>query len=157
MKNSTKFLSIAVLLLLLVNIALVILLVTGKGKPGPKHGDRKGPWEMIEKDVNMNESQKKEFEQLRDEHLKRIHAKYDTVAGLKATLFGLKAANVNDSIITSYLQQISKLQTEGNRLSYQHFQDVRKLFSGEQEKKYDEFIEKMLNRLRKRDSTSKDR
>ena len=127
MKNSTKFLSIAVLLLLLINIALVIFLVTGKGKNLRNAVNEKGPWEMIEKEVGMNESQKKDFEQLRDEHLKRIHAKYDTVSALKANLFGLKEAEVNDSLVTSYLHQIAKLQMEGNRLSLSTFPGCKEI------------------------------
>ena len=58
MKNSTnKILTIAVVLLLLVNIAMVIFIIKGK-KPYDSRRGKGDPVEMMEKELNMTEQQK---------------------------------------------------------------------------------------------------
>ena len=60
--SSNKILTIAVVLLLIANIALVAFLVMGKNKKNSWHGGggKGDPSEMMAKELNMTEQQKKD-------------------------------------------------------------------------------------------------
>ncbi len=155
MKNSTnKFLTIAVVLLLLANITLVAFLVMGKDKK-PTARDGKSPFDKMVNELGMNESQKKQFDSLRTVHFGTIRPLFDSIRATRQTLFNLmKEETLNDSLVTVYTNSIAEKQTRADKLTVNHFRTVRKMFSGDMQKKYDDMVQKMLQRG-KRDSSVK--
>jgi periplasmic protein CpxP/Spy len=165
MKSSNKVLTIAVILLLLVNIGLIVFLLTGRSHRDARRSNGRGggPFEMMMKELDMTEQQKKEFGQLREDHFKIIRPLFDSIRAAKTAFFGLiKEPQVSDSTLGIYGQRISSLQSTANKLTFAHFQKVRSLFEGDQQKKFDEFVRKMMQRSggpggRKKDSTENER
>jgi periplasmic protein CpxP/Spy len=165
MKSSNKVLTIAVVLLLLVNIGLIVFLLMGRNHHDAKRsgGRGGGAFDMIVKELDMNEQQKKEFGQLREDHFKMIRPLFDSIRAAKTAFFGLiKEPHVSDSTLSIYSQRITSLQTTANKLTFAHFQKVRSLFEGDQQKKFDEFVQKMMQRSggpggRRKDSTENER
>ena len=159
MKNSTnKILAIAVILLLLVNIAMVIFIVKGKKPYDSRRGKGGSPVEMMEKELNMTEHQKSEVKKLRDEHFAKIRPLFDSVRSAKSTFFSLiKDPNVSDSMLSVYDKHIIETQAAVDKLTFAHFRSVRALLNPDQQVKYDEFIQKMVQRSggRRKDSTEK--
>jgi hypothetical protein len=87
MKNpANKILTIAVILLVLVNIAMVIFIVKGR-KPYDSRRGKGNPVEMMEKELNMTEQQKNEVKKLRDEHFAKIRPLFDSVRTAKSAFF----------------------------------------------------------------------
>lgn len=157
MKNSnTKILTIAVVLLLLTNIALVVFMMKGKNRhSGKSRGSRSEPFEMMVKELNMTEQQQKDYKQLKEEHLKNIKPWFDSVRSAKKDYYALiKDSAISDSIVMVYNQRISERQSAADRLTFAHFKRVRNLFSVEQQPRFDEFIQKMMQHG-KRDSSVK--
>lgn len=157
MKNTnTRILTIAVVLLLITNIALVAFFVMGKNKKSSNHqGGRPDPTEMMAKELNMTEDQKELHKQLREEHQKNIKPLFDSVKAAKIAYYSLvKDSTVSDSMVTAYGQRISERQSAIDKLTFDHFKKMRKLFTADQIPKYDEFLQKMMQRNRK-DSGSK--
>jgi len=164
MKNSVnKILVAAVVILLLANIAMVIMMIRGKGKPEEKRqGNRNGPMEMMIKEVGMSEQQQKDYQKLREDHMKQIHPMFDSLRAAKSAYFSLaRKANVTDSMITAYHKKVTDLETEVDRFTLDHFRSVRELFDTAQQRKYDQFVQRMMQRGgpggRKKDSTEKDK
>jgi periplasmic protein CpxP/Spy len=158
MKNATnKILTIAVVLLLITNIALVAFMMFGKNKPGRRGDGGKGePFAMMEKELNMTEQQKKEHFQYREEYFKSIRPLFDSVRLAKAAYFSLvKNADINDSMLTVGYKKVIDIQTAIDRQTFDHFRRVRALYSGEQQKKYDELVQKMMAQRGKKDSSGK--
>lgn len=157
MKNSTtKILTIAVVLLLLVNIGLVTFMVMGKNNGNAWHaGGKNDPAEMMAKELGMTEQQKKDYKLLKDGHFKNIKPFYDSLRAAKTAFYSLlKDSIVNDSTLNAYSQRISERQSAIDKLTFAHFKRIRNLFTAEQQPKFDEFIEKMMQRGR-RDSAGK--
>lgn len=157
MKNfNTKILTIAVVLLLLTNIALVVFMLKGKNRHSGKYrGNRSEPFEMMVKELNMTEQQQKDYKQLKEEHLKNIKPWFDSVRIAKKNYFALlKDSAINDSVITVYNQRISERQATADRLTFAHFKRVRNLFTAEQQPRFDEFIQKIMQHG-KRDSSAR--
>lgn len=155
MKNSTnKILTIAVVFLLLTNIALVIFMLNKK-QPADKKRNRVDPSEMMVKELNMTEQQQKEYKSLKEEHFKNIKPLFDSVRAAKTAFFALtKEQNVSDSLVNVYSLRIGEKQSAIDKLTFAHFKKVRGLFTAEQQPKFDEFVQKMMQRGRK-DSADK--
>lgn len=162
MKSNNKILSIAVALLLITNIALVIFMLKGKNEPDSKRSGSKGdPFENMAKELKMTEEQKKEHLRFRDEYFKIVRPLFDSVRSAKSAFFALvKDSTVTDSMMNVYNKKHSDIQYTIDSLTFKHFYRVRALYAGEQQKKYDEMVQKMMQRQnnkgsRKKDSTSK--
>ena len=158
--KTNRILTIAVVLLLVVNVAMLIFMLKGRSHHDMKYRGG-GPFDMMVKELNMTEQQQTEFKKLKDEHFAVIKPVFDSVRTLKKSLFGLvKEENVNDSLVNNYSGLISQQQAIIDRLTINHFRKVRTLFSGDQQKKFDDFVQKMMQRRgpggMRRDSTGKD-
>jgi Spy/CpxP family protein refolding chaperone len=155
MKNSTnKFLTIAVIILLLANIALVAFLVMGKNKKS-QSGHGKSPIDKMVNELGMDEVQKKQFDSLRSAHFATIRPLFDSIRATRQSLFNLiREENLDDSLVTDYSGKIAERQMMADKLTVNHFRQIRKMFIGENLKKFDEMVQKMLQRG-KRDSANK--
>lgn len=158
MKNPTnKILAIAVVFLLLTNIALVIFMLNKKPH-GDKWRGRIDPFEMMVKELNMTTQQQKDYKLQKDEHFKNIKPLFDSVRAAKTAFFALtKEQNVNDSLVNQYSLRISEKQSAIDKLTFAHFKRVRGLFTAEQQPKFDEFVQKMMQRGRKDSADRKDK
>lgn len=155
--TNNRILTIAVVLLLITNIALVALVVMGKNKHDKGGPGRKGdPFEMMAKELGMTEQQKKEHLQNREEYFKTVGPLFDSVRAAKSAYFALvKDSLANDSVIASGYKKMTDIQSVIDKQTFDHFRRVRALYSGEQQKKYDELVQKMMQRGR-RDSAGKE-
>ena len=156
MKSSTnKILTVAVVLLLLTNIALVVFMVKGKDHRSGR-GGKSDPFEMMVKELNMTEQQQKDYKQLKEDHFKMIRPLFDSVRAAKTAFFSLiKDTTVSDSIVNAYSHRISEKQSVIDNLTFAHFKRVRNLFTPEQQPKFDEFVKKMMQQRGRKDSSSK--
>ena len=156
MKSSTnKILTIAVVLLLVTNVALVAFMIMGKNKRSEKPQARKSTSDMMAKELNMTEEQKKNHKLSKEEHLKNVKPLFDSIRLTKAALYSLlKDSTVSEGTINSYCQKIGETQTAIEKLTFAHFKRKRNLFTAEQQSKYDSFVLRMMQGGR-RDSTDK--
>lgn len=155
-----KLLTIAVVLLLLVNVTMLVFMLKAKKHHGPPRKDGKGDvFGMMVKDLDMTEQQQVDFKKLKADHFKNIGPVFDSIKTLKKSLFGLvKAETVNDSVVSRYSGLIAEQQAIVDKATVNHFRTVRALFTGDQQKKFDEFIQKMMQRRgRGGDSTGKNK
>ena len=158
MNNPTnKVLTIALVLLLLVNVAMLVFVVKDKKSPSRRSG--KAPFERMVKELDMNEQQKKQYDSLRESHFSSIRPLFDSMRTTRQALFNLmKEETLNDSIISNYSAEIASKQGRADRLTLEHFRRVRSMFSGEQQKKFDDFVQKMMQgRGRKKDTSERKR
>lgn len=156
MKNSTnKILVAAVVLLLIANIALVAFMVMGKDKGRDKRNGKGDPSEMMAKELGMTEQQKKDHKTLKEEHFKNIKPYIDSFRAARTAFYALiKDSSVTDSTVNIYSQRLSERQSAIDKLNFFHFRKLRNLFTAEQQPRFDEFVQKMMQRNRK-DSTEK--
>jgi|CXWL01.1.fsa_nt_gi hypothetical protein len=155
--SNNKILTIAVLLLLIANIALVAFMVMGKKKCNNMHRGGKGnPAEMMAKELNMTEQQKKDHKQLKEQHLKTVRPLFDSLRVAKMSFYALiKEQDVSDSIVHVYSQRINEKQSAINKLTFAHFKRMRKLFTAEQQPRFDELVQKMMQQHGRMDSATK--
>jgi len=157
--KTNKILTIAVVLLLVVNVVMLVCMMRGRGHHEMKKQGG-SPFDRMVKELNMTEQQQTEFKKLKDEHFTAIKPVFDSVRTLKKSLFSLiKEENLNDSLVSNYSALISEQRAIIDKLTINHFRKVRALFSGDQQKKFEDFIQKMVQRQRpggrEKDSTER--
>ncbi|MBI3139254.1 MAG: Spy/CpxP family protein refolding chaperone [Sphingobacteriales bacterium] len=151
-----RILSVAVILLLISNIALVFFLMKDKDGREGKRG-KEDPSGIMAKELGMTDQQVKDHKQLKDAHFKTIRPLYDSLRAAKAAYFALiKDTTVSDSTAAVYRERISTRQNEIDSMTFAHFKRVRRLFTPEQQPRFDEFVQKMMQRNR-RDSAGKNK
>jgi hypothetical protein len=164
MKNSVnKILVAAVVILLLANIAMVIMMMRNKNKEEPKRqGNRTSPIEIMAKEVGMSDQQQKDYQQMRDDHMKNIRPLFDSLRAAKTAFFSLaKSPAQNDSILVKSHKKIEDIEMAVDKSMLEHFRSVRAIFDTAQQRKFDDFVQKMMQRGpgggHRKDSTSKDK
>lgn len=146
MKGSNKFLTIAVVLLLLINVTMLVFMLKGKRR-GDKKSGGKDPFGMMVKELNMTDSQQAQYKQMKEAHFNAIRPVLDSIRVLKKSMFSLvKEENVNDSMVNRYSELIAEQQAVVNKTTVNHFNKVRTLFTADQQPKFDDFIQKMIQR-----------
>jgi Spy/CpxP family protein refolding chaperone len=155
MKPYNKILVIAVVVLLLTNLGLLFFMWKGKHTDQSKRQPAtNSAVETMARELNMTESQKKNYQVLRDEHFARVRPLFDSIReARKDFLKMIQSPIINDSSVQAYSHRIAEKQAVIDRMTLDHFRKVRGLFSGEQQKKFDDFIQKMM--LRRRDTTNR--
>lgn len=154
MKSGNKLLIVVIGLLVVSNIVLAFFLLNGKTKK-PAKRERNDPAEMMIKEVGMDEKQAATHKQMKDDHFKAVRPLYDSLRAAKATYFGLvKDTAVKEEMAKVYRDKIAAWQSTIDSMTFAHFRKMRSLLNPQQQLKYDEFVQKLMQRGRK-DSTAK--
>jgi hypothetical protein len=152
---SPRLLSIAVILLLLINSGLVIFLVMERNRfhAGSSSYNREDPFERMTRALRYTDIQKEQHLALRKEHLDRMHPLYDSIRQAKVLLYSRTSiVEESDSVFIVYMAKMSQWQTTINQLNYAYYKKVRSLLTAEQQPRYDSMLVKMIQRGR-RDSS----
>lgn len=156
--KSNKILAIAVVVLLLSNIALIAFLLKDKGgKSGGRSGGR-DPFTMMVEELKMTDQQQTEYKQMRDQHFQKVKPLFDSMRAAKSAFYSLireEDAKLSDSLLTVYTGNIAARQAELDRFMFDHFRNVRKIFTAEQQPKFDSLVQRMMQRGKKDSSHRK--
>lgn len=155
MKNvSPKTLTLVVLLLLLLNTGLVVFLVWGtKELRTPFKPGRPDNLEWMAKELKLSPAQKEKHKQLREEHFGKVKLYYDSLRQVKTALYTRVAdSTIAEQDFVNYDAKVAHWQSIINRMTFEHFKQVRALLQPEQQANFDQFVQKMMQRSR-RDSS----
>ena len=157
--SSNKILSVAVILLLVINTVLLVFMWRSKDRHNSKRPQGSSPFEMMVKELHLTDQQKNEYKKLRDEHFAAVKPLFDSIREIRKDFMRLvKESVVSDTALSNYSDRIAKKQATIDRLTLDHLRKARSLFSGDQQKQFDDFVQKMMqqhmNGSRRRDSTN---
>lgn len=155
MRSNNKSLSIALIILLLMNIVLVVFIWKGnKNNPPKRSSGANSSLEILDRELQLSDSQKTAYQNLRNEYSSISKPVFDSIRELrKSFLEMIKDSGLNDSSLSDYSIRVAAKQAAIDRMSLEHFRKVRALFKDDQLRKYDSFIRKAM--LRNRDSSNK--
>ena len=141
--TKSKFYIIIIVGLLISNILLIWTLI-GKKPPHPPFRNPEGPKNIIIERLNFSEEQIDEYEDLILDHRAKIHDFERDLVNLKQELYS--ELNQDDFTPDSLLAEISKIQSNIEQAHFDHFVEIKKLCSEEQQIKFDD-LSKELARL----------
>ncbi|MFM2138679.1 MAG: hypothetical protein RJA57_986 [Bacteroidota bacterium] len=145
MKSANKVLIVVASLLLLANIALVFLVVRGRGH---SRRDRSQSGEMIAKAIGLNETQRQAYTEARKAHFRSLRPLYDSMQKCRADYFALAREHspAADSLSAAYARTMSDLQDTINQRTLAYIRRMRSQFTAEQQHKYDSVVRRMMLR-----------
>lgn len=135
-----SFFKVVILLLLLLNAGILIYLWLPHDNRLPGKGPER-PERIIIDRLKLDEQQRDQFRQLRDEHhAKMVQIQYET-AHLHDSLFHLLQQSPIDTATKSrLLQEIAKNQMQKEEITFQHFEKLRDILRPEQQKLFYDFV-----------------
>jgi len=138
--NKQKFLSYAVVGLMLMNIALMAFLFFRKPPPprGHRGGHNDGPKKMVIKRLGFDAEQSAEFEKLIDAHKASIANTEKSIRQSKDALFA-SIANPNDALKDSLINRLGELQRDIERAHYTHFIELKSICRPDQIDEFNQF------------------
>ncbi|MBM3412606.1 MAG: hypothetical protein FJY19_04405 [Bacteroidetes bacterium] len=145
--SSSRFLTTAVMLLLLINTGLVIYLVLDKNKSHRSYNrERPDIAALFAKEVDLSVEQAQHHRILHEAHFKRVGALHDSIRLVKIALFTAATTSTADSLLLLSNQKINNWQIAINAQTVSYMQKVKDMLTDQQKKKYDQFIIKMMQR-----------
>ena len=131
MKNN--ILKYAVITALLINAATLIFFWVKR----PPHGDKppKPPFEIITQELQLNSDQQALFKILREQHHHSHDSLLQIIAQKRRVLYAQKPVSIDSTI-----QAIGLLQEQIELITYEHFDNVRKICTPEQQTTLDTLL-----------------
>jgi len=149
MSTTPRFLTTAVILLLLINTGLVVYLVVDRNKSHrPYNRERLDTSALLAKEINLSAAQEEQHRELREAHFKNVGILYDSIRVVKMKLFTTATPGTTDSLLELSNQKINNWQTTINAMTVSYLQKVRNILTEQQQKGYDQFVIKMMQRGR---------
>ena len=125
--TKTRFLTIAVALLIVVNFVLIGFILLKHNmhqQKGLKRGHRNNPKEQIIKRLDFSDQQIAEYENLITIHRSSIEEKEEDLRKVKIELYSLLSED-EYSNKDSLLLEISRIKTEIGTIHFNHFVDIK--------------------------------
>ena len=137
--SKIKLLTGTTVLLILLNVVIVGFMWFG---PHPPRPDRPGgPGALIIDKLKFDDNQRKQFEELKDEHQKSIRAINDRDHKVHQALFdlirnGQDSTSASDSLINEIAQNKKQIEAA----TFHHLVQLRKVCTPDQQKQFDGFV-----------------
>lgn len=139
--SKIKLLTGTTIVLIVLNIAVVSFIWfghpphPGMGGPGPDRA------EMIPHELKFDDTQRKQFDQLRQEHHQLMETINQRDRNTHEALFELiKGGQDNSTTADSLIAEIANNRKESEAATYHHLAKLRKICTPEQQKIFDDII-----------------
>ena len=156
-QTSSKYVTIGVLILLLLNTGLVIFLVLDRNR-SHSFSSRTRPdlAAQMAKELNMTAAQREQHLQFRENFYKETRPFYDSIRRARVELFSSIGNNQqSDSLLVQCNEKINRWQNMINAMTLAYLQRVRGLLNETQQKGYDQFLLRVMQRSRRDSSKTK--
>lgn len=154
--QDSRFLKIVIAILLIINVATLSFMISRdrEGRPPFPHGpggpDHGGPFEFIVHELNMDETQRSKFAELRDEHHQAVEELQEASHELHDKYFEELANPAADSVqINAMADSMAGIQKQIDLVTWKHFSQVRAICKPEQQKKFDVIIREALRMMQR--------
>ena len=145
--ESSKFLKIVIVILLLINISTLGFMFMQNSPHGmPPHRPDAGVF--LSHELNFNSDQEKQLDQLRNENRSVIEALRENGKNVHDQFFDLlNTSPIDSALVSSKADSICSNQKQIELATFYHFQKVRAICTPEQKKEFDEIIKDALRMM----------
>lgn len=140
--EKTKFLTLAVIALLLLNVCIVAYLWLNRHPP-PRMEERPNAMKLLIEDLKFDEKQKANFSEILPEHRERRRALETKLGAVQNTFF--KGIFTND---TSGIEAVRVLKGAIELENFEHLQAIRNMCTTEQKVIFDSLILETLKSMK---------
>ncbi len=138
--TSNKWVLLLVVFLVLTNLSLVFFAFSSS-----KPAERKEQKGFLKSRLNLTEEQDKVFKKEKDNFFALMKPRWEEVNKLKDSLYmHLGDEEVADSLVDHYVDKWTANQRESDKKLFQHFHQLRKNCTKEQQAVFDTLVPKMV-------------
>lgn len=154
---ASKYLTVGVILLLLLNTGLIIFLVADRMRSHSTNKyTRADVATQMAKELKMSDAQRQQHLTYRENYYKETRPLYDSIRKTRVVLFSAVGNSVQaDSLLVQCNEKINDWQNTINTLTVAYLQRVRNILDTTQQKGFDQFILRMMQRSRRDSSKGK--
>lgn len=138
-------------ILLLANIAMLVFFMSSMKKPDreprPEQPVSHTTESFLQSKIGFSDQQLLEFNQLKDEHHKRLFPLFEDLRKTKDDFYLLVKDSVSNSAIDSFAAKIGDKQRILDREVYQTIREVRKICTSQQRDSFDSMLPKIAYKM----------
>lgn len=147
--GKNKLVGLTVIGLAILNIALLTFIWFNSGSKKRTRPNREG-MVFLEQQLNLSSEQQTKLEELRNSHFKKMEGLTHASREARKELHDLWGKEVTEAEIKSLTMKIGDFQSQIEKATFYHFADMRKIFTEDQAKEFDELIKDVLRRGERR-------
>lgn len=148
MNHATKNKLLTWLVILLVAANVATIAVFWLNRPKQHRAPKGSPQEFLVKELKLNTEQQQQFQVLVSAHQQGAEQLRSKIRTAKEAFFNLlKQSNVTDSVKQTAAKAVSMITEELDLLTLDHFQQVRRLCTADQQNKFDEIIHQVTSMM----------
>jgi Spy/CpxP family protein refolding chaperone len=137
-----RIIMVMVIILLLVNTVVLSLLWWNK-RPGNQPRNGGNAKEFIRKELALDAQQLQQFEKMRNDHFEKMQDINDKTRQLKEQLY-IQVSATDTAALNNLLQQIGNNEMERDRITVEHFRQLRNILNNDQQHKFDNIIKDVM-------------
>ena len=143
--NNNRFLKVVIVILILINAGTLVFMWINRPQQPKVVLRRPFAGGFIVKELGLSESQKREYAQLRREHVKTLELLQENDRILHDRFFGRLFAEVPDmNAVHDLADSIAMNRRRMEILTYEHFEMLNNLLNPEQQKKFRDIFDDVL-------------
>ena len=137
-------------ILLVVNVLTIttIWILVARDKQPPQFdrvGKPPGGADLLQKELNLSDVQKKQFEDARKENFSKSDVLFKKLMDIKNNYFGeLQKEKTDTVLVNGLLSKISSVQIELEKLHFEHFRYLLSICTKEQKEKFKPILKEIL-------------
>ena len=147
-QSKNKWIFFLIIVLLISNVVLAFFLFASNN--GEKKKKKESPSMAIYKEIGLDSVQIDSFKARKEIFFKTMKPIWSEVRLLKDSLYKNMELDTTDASILSITQKIAWKNLEADRKMYQHFVEMRRYCTPEQQIRFDTIIPKFINYRNKR-------
>lgn len=147
--SKINFLTLAVVLLLLLNAGTLVIMFRWHAAPAAgASGAGEGPAAFIIETLRLDPQQQEQFASLRREHQQQVRSVHEEDRRLHDAYFSLlKTEHPDTARVDSLAGLIGSLEQQLSKITFAHFEKLRALCRDDQKKRFDETIDDIARRM----------
>jgi Spy/CpxP family protein refolding chaperone len=144
--KQNKWLFWIIILLIIVNILTVSMFWINRPQERDQRNNCRGMRHMMPKELNLTALQDSLFDVEQQKHMMQIGPYLDSIRNEKEQLIQLylKESSMDSALLRSKIASYTAIQTQLEFITYQHFSKLKSYLTPEQQKIFDESIQRML-------------
>jgi protein CpxP len=142
--DQSKFLKVVIIILLVINIGTLAIMWLQRPHPAGSKGEIA---EYLTRELNFNETQKRQFEDLRNEHHDAMETVLMKDRKMHDAYFDMLQSPGDSANISAMADSLAANRKQIELITFNHFKKVREICDEQQKKKFDDVINNALRMM----------
>ncbi|MFW5760708.1 MAG: Spy/CpxP family protein refolding chaperone [Cyclobacteriaceae bacterium] len=142
-----KFYQVLVIILVVLNISIISFFLLNKSTPPERTRPRMETMGMLERRLDLSQSQKHTLDSLRSNHFTQIRYIQKNLMKYKRALYQeVRSKQMDQERVDSLTYELGRLHQRMERINFHHFREIRQQLQPQQAARYDSLLSKIFRR-----------